>query len=171
MRVYTACTQFSTGYDLLRFDEQAKQSSSRFSFSNIEFFISILLKNNGRKVIVFFSRFRAFHFCRMAFHHGRDDPIVYAIAVIITNAVMNTARSDFSEKLKMSQSQFHSAEAKEVEYKLKTDHRNFLLRHHIQSLVQEISKLKVGLDIDSVQLLLRSFHTRSSGLKNFGSCS
>ena len=72
--------------------------------------------------------------------------VVYAFAVVITNAVMYKARSDFSEQLKMSKSKLHIAEEEHKSYKLKMDHRIFLLRHHIQSLVQEISKFKVELD-------------------------
>ena len=72
--------------------------------------------------------------------------VVYAFAVVITNAVMYEARSDFSEQLKMSKSKLHIAKEEHKSYKLKMDHRIFLLRHHIQSLVQEISKFKVELD-------------------------
>ena len=92
------------------------------------------------------SSYHSFIFEPLIFPEWLCIMILYAVATLIANAVMLSARSQFSEQLKTSESKFHSAAEEHKNYKLSIDHRNFLLRRHIQSLIQDISNLKVELD-------------------------
>ena len=92
------------------------------------------------------SSYHSFIFEPLIFPEWLCIMILYAVATLIANAVMLSARSQFSEQLKTSESKFHSAVEEHKNYKLSIDHRNFLLRRHIQSLIQDISNLKVELD-------------------------